>query len=89
MINVIIFFFNKNISTFKNAVIQLRKSLAYKENENAHELYDNLTEDENDFSISKFMDYLLSDDSKQYNINLTKQISWIVNFRYNNLRRNY
>lgn len=89
MINVKIFFFNKNISTFKNAVIQLRKSLAYKENENAYELYDNLTEDENDFSISKFMDYLLSDDSKQYNINLNKQISWIVNFRYNNLRRNY
>lgn len=87
MIKVKSFFFNKNINTFTDAVIQLRNSLEYKENQNAYELYDDLTDDENDYSISKFMDYLLSDESKLYNNNLNKQISWIVNFRFNHLRR--
>ncbi len=87
MIKVKMFFFNKNITTFTEAVNQLKQSLEYKENQDAHELNDNYNEDENDYSVSKFINYIISTDSQQYNNNnLNKEISWIANFTLNHQR---
>lgn len=86
MIKVKLFFFNKNNDSFSEAVLQLFSALRHPENHNAFELYDDLNEDNTDYSVSKFMDYLLSEDSKQYNSNLRKEINYIVNFRFKSLR---
>lgn len=88
MIYVKRFFFNQNQKTFSEAVDQLEKALRLKENQNAYELNDEITNDDNDYSVSKFIDYLVSPESQNYSATLKKQISWIVNFRYQYTLRN-
>ncbi len=88
MIYVKRFFFNQSQKTFSEAVEQLEKALRLKENQNAYELNDDITNDDNDYSVSKFIDYLVSPESQNYSTTLKKQISWIVNFRYQYTLRN-
>lgn len=80
------FFFNKNKETFSNAVLQTFKALQYEENLNAYELTDEATDDENDYSISKFMDYLMEEESSIYRDRYAQQINWIINFRFRHVR---
>lgn len=86
MIRVKLFFFDENENTFKNAVLQLSKTLQYPQNLNAFELYDDFTEDNSDYSVSKFMDYLLDDKSKKYQDGLKREIEQIINCRFRCLK---
>ena len=81
MIRVKLFFFNKSQASFNDAVVQLYSTLKLPQNANASELYDSFTEDNYDYSVSKFMDYLLSDDSLEFKNGLKKEISFIANYR--------
>ena len=83
MICVKMFFFNQNQETFSEAVIQLEKALRFQQNQNAYELNDELTDDEDDYSISKFMDYLLTLETEKLSASLKNHINWIINFRFN------
>lgn len=83
MIKMKIFFFNKSEATFYNAVMQLKAALTFSANHDAYELYDEYSDDDKDYSIIKFIDYIVSDEASKYNSNLKRQITWPINFRLN------
>lgn len=86
MILVKKFFFNKTKENFINAVSQVKLALSLPENQNADELYDELTEDNNDYSVSRFMDYLYQDEAHDfYDLKIRRDIDWIATFRKNYL----
>lgn len=83
MIRVKEFFFNPSEETFSKGVSQLFDALQYHENLNAYELYDEISEnDENDYSISRFMDYILNEESMQYRgATDRRKLDYIASFR--------
>lgn len=81
MIRVKLFFFDKSKESFNAAAVQLYNSLKLPQNAEALELYDNFTEDNYDYSVSKFMDFLLSKESEEYKSGLKKEITFIANYR--------
>lgn len=87
MIRVKMFYFNKNDISFEQAVKQLYKTLRFAENENAEELFDAETSDERDYSVSNFMDYLLSDASREFGTKLAKEASFITTYRIKSAKR--
>ena len=87
MIKVKMFFFNKSEATFFEALKQLKLALSFPANQDAHELYDDYSDDDNDYSISKFMDYIVSEEAKEYGSKLKRQINWLINFRFVNKKR--
>lgn len=83
MIKVKEFFFNPSEESFSKGVSQLFDALQYHENLNAYEFYDEINDhDENDYSISKFMDYILSEESIKYrNAASRRQLDYIASVR--------
>lgn len=70
------FYFSKNIVNFENAVVQLNLILNNKLNLSAEELQEELRKDNEDYSISQFILYLMTDDSNQYK---TAQLKNLIN----------
>ena len=88
MIQVKHFLLYPAITTFQNAILQTCKAISYKDNWEAWELFDDQTEDIRDYSVSKFMDDLISGIYSEYSHGLKNQINQIANFRIKMVQRN-
>ena len=70
--------------TFVDAVEQLYKALSFEANQNAEELFDTVSNDNYDYSISKFIDGLVSIDKTKYSRKTIDKINKIINVRFQN-----
>ena len=85
IIRIKMFYFEKNLENYQKAVKQLAKALSYSDNMNARELFDDSTDDEKDYSVSKFMDSLVSGEWKEFNSNVEREVKIIVDCRIQKL----
>ena len=81
MIRVKHFLLYPEVDTFREAVMQTCQAISYKDNWEALELFDEQTDDTQDYSVSKFMDNLLASEYSEYRDGLKREINSIVNFR--------
>lgn len=85
MIKVKSYYFEKNEKTFESAVDQLFAAISFKENQQAYELSDKVTNDNFDYSISKFIDELLKNNIDCVQEETKDKISYILNYRIRRL----
>lgn len=84
MIKVKNYYFNTSETTFLDTVEQLYQALSFEENRNAEELFDTVSNDNYDYSISKFIDELVIVDKSKYSKNIIDKINKIINVRFQN-----
>ena len=84
MIKVKNYYFNTSERTFLDTVEQLYQALSFEENRNAEELFDTVSNDNYDYSISKFIDELVIVDKSKYSKNIIDKINKIINVRFQN-----
>ena len=84
MIKVKKYYFDTSETTFVEAVEQLYQALSFKENWNAEELFDTVSNDSYDYSISKFIDELTTVDKHKYSKKTIDKINKIINIRFQN-----
>lgn len=84
MIKVKNYYFSVSEATFVDAVEQLYKALSFEANQNAEELFDTISNDNYDYSISKFIDGLVSIDKTKYSRKTIDKINKIINVRFQN-----
>ena len=82
MIKVKNYYFNTSATTFLDAVEQLYQALSFEENRNAEELFDTVSNDNYDYSISKFIDELVIVDKSKYSKKIIDKINKIINVRF-------
>ena len=78
------YYFNTSETTFLNAAEQLYQALSFEENRNAEELFDTVSNDNYDYSISKFIDELVIVDKSKYSKKIIDKINKIINVRFQN-----
>lgn len=87
IIRIKIFYFNINQENFRKAVTQLSRVLNYSDNLDAKEFLDESSDDDQDYSISRFMDSLISNEWPEYIDGLKNEIRKIINYRLQKLIR--
>lgn len=84
MIKVKNYYFSVSEATFVDAVEQLYKALSFEANQNAEELFDTVSNDNYDYSISKFIDELVIVDKSKYGRKTIDKMNSIINVRFQN-----
>lgn len=84
MIKVKNYYFKNSETTFLEAIEQLYQALSFEENWNAEELFDTVSNDNYDYSISKFIDELVIVDKSKYSRKTIDKMNSIINVRFQN-----
>lgn len=84
MIKVKNYYFKNSETTFLEAIEQLYQELSFEENWNAEEPFDTVSNDNYDYSISKFIDELVIVDKSKYSRKAIDKMNSIINIRFQN-----